>query len=234
MTCNIHNPVLIYPCGGFVRPKKPVAHKVAGFCVSSYSDRSDQCESIAGWSHLSSGINMALNQKQRRFVDEYLIDLNATQAAIRAGYSAKTAEQQGFQLLKKTSVAEAVALRIKDRERRTEITQDRVLQELAKIGFADIRKAVKWGADIPVVNPETGEALSANGVILISSDDIDDDTACAVSEISQTAQGVKIKMHDKKGALVDIGKHLGMFVDRVDATVTTRSLDPIPDDEFLG
>ena len=181
---------------------------------------------------LEIGINMALNDKQRRFVDEYLIDLNATQAAIRAGYSAKTAEQQGFQLLKKTSVSEAVTSRMKDREKRTEITQDRVLQELAKIGFADIRKAVKWGADIPVVNPETGEVLTANGVVLISSNEIDDDTAAAVSEISQTAQGIKIKMHDKKGALVDIGKHLGMFVDRVDATVTTKEL-PASIEDFV-
>ena len=175
---------------------------------------------------------MALTDKQRRFVDEYLIDLNATQTAIRAGYSAKTAEQQGFQLLKKTSVSEAVTSRMKDREKRTEITQDRVLQELAKIGFADIRKAVKWGADIPVVNPETGEVLTANGVVLISSNEIDDDTAAAVSEISQTAQGIKIKMHDKKGALVDIGKHLGMFVDRVDATVTTKEL-PASIEDFV-
>lgn len=121
---------------------------------------------------------------------------------------------------------------MKDREKRTEITQDRVLQELAKIGFADIRKAVKWGADIPVVNPETGEVLTANGVVLISSNEIDDDTACAVSEISQTAQGIKVKMHDKKGALVDIGKHLGMFVDRVDATVTTKEL-PASIEDFV-
>ncbi len=175
---------------------------------------------------------MALNNKQRRFVDEYLIDLNATQAAIRAGYSAKTAGQIGDENLKKPEIKQAVADRMKDRETRTEITQDMVLRELAKIGFADIRKAVKWGADLPVVNPDTGEVLIANGVILVSSEQLDDDTAAAVSEISQTAQGVKIKMHDKKAALVDIGKHLGMFVDRVDATVSTRQL-PASIDDFV-
>ena len=175
---------------------------------------------------------MALNNKQRRFVDEYLIDLNATQAAIRAGYSAKTAGQIGDENLKKPEIKQAVADRMKDRETRTEITQDMVLRELAKIGFADILKAVKWGADLPVVNPDTGEVLIANGVILVSSEQLDDDTAAAVSEISQTAQGVKIKMHDKKAALVDIGKHLGMFVDRVDATVSTRQL-PASIDDFV-
>lgn len=181
---------------------------------------------------LQTGINMALNDKQRRFVGEYLIDLNATQAAIRAGYSEKTAGQQAFDLLKKPEIQESISSSMKAREDRTEITQDRVLRELAKIGFADIRKAVKWGADLPVVNPDTGEVLIANGVILVSSEQLDDDTAAAVSEISQTAQGVKIKMHDKKAALVDIGKHLGMFVDRVDATVSTRQL-PASIDDFV-
>jgi len=175
---------------------------------------------------------MALNDKQRRFVDEYLIDLNATQAATRSGYSAKTANEQGARLLANVSVKEAIIERMKDREQRTEITQDKVLGELAKIGFSDIRKAVKWGADIPVINPDTGEVLMANGVVLISSEEIDNETAAAVSEISQTAQGIKIKMYDKKSALVDIGKHLGMFVERIDATMTTKSL-PASVDDFV-
>lgn len=77
-----------------------------------------------------------LTEKQKRFCDEYLIDLNATQAAIRAGYSEKTAEQMGYQLLQKTSVQEHLQKRLSDRSERTAITQDRVLNELAKVGFA--------------------------------------------------------------------------------------------------
>lgn len=161
---------------------------------------------------------MALNDKQRRFVDEYLIDLNATQAAIRAGYSEKTAGSQGFDLLKKPEIADAIHSAMQDREERTEITQDRVLQELAKIGFADIRKAVKWGDGVPVADPLTGEPVISNGVALVGSEEIDDATAAAVSEISQTAQGIKIKMHDKRAALVDIGRHLGMFTDKTEIT----------------
>lgn len=161
---------------------------------------------------------MALNDKQRRFVAEYLIDLNATQAAIRAGYSAKTAEWIGPQLLKKTHVAEAVCIEMKEREKRTDITQDRVLRELAKIGFADIRKAVKWGDGIAVVDPESGEQTISNGVALVGSEEIDDETAASISEVSQTAQGIKIKMHDKRAALVDIGRHLGMFTDKTEIT----------------
>ena len=71
-----------------------------------------------------------LTPKQQRFVDEYLIDLNATQAAIRAGYSLKTAEQQGFQLLKKTSVSEAIEQSQQERQKRTLVTQDDVIRGL--------------------------------------------------------------------------------------------------------
>lgn len=159
-----------------------------------------------------------MTPKQKRFINEYLIDLNATQAAIRAGYSPKTAEQTGYQLLQKTSVQDSLSSRMKDREKRTEITQDRVLNELAKIGFADIRKAVQWGDGFAVQDPESGEMVISNGVSLIGSEQIDNDTAAAISEISQTAQGLKIKMHDKKGALVDIGRHLGMFKDKMELT----------------
>ena len=71
-----------------------------------------------------------LTPKQQRFVDEYLIDLNAKQAAIRSGYSPKTAEQQGFQLLKKTSVSEAIEQAQKERQKRTLVTQDDVIRGL--------------------------------------------------------------------------------------------------------
>lgn len=161
---------------------------------------------------------MALTGKQSRFVAEYLIDLNATQAAIRAGYSERTAAAIGAENLKKPQIVDALSESMKARADRTEITQDRVLQELAKLGFADIRKAVKWGDGIAVEDPLTGEMAIYNGVALVGSDQMDDATAAAVSEISQTAQGIKIKMHDKRAALVDIGRHLGMFTDKTEIT----------------
>ena len=161
-----------------------------------------------------------MNPKQSRFVDEYLVDLNATQAYIRAGYVARgnASEVNAARLLRNAQVQAAITIRMKDREKRTEITQDRVLNELAKIGFADIRKAVQWGDGISVQDQESGEMVISNGVSLIGSEQIDNDTAAAISEISQTAQGLKIKMHDKKGALVDIGRHLGMFKDKMELT----------------
>lgn len=159
---------------------------------------------------------MALTPKQRRFVDEYLIDLNATQAAERAGY--RNPNKQGPRLLVNVGVQAALAERMKKREHRTEITQDKVLAELAKIGFADIRRAIEWGPEVMVVDENTGETAVSNGVALVSSEKIDSDTAAAIAEISQTAQGIKIKLHDKRAALVDIGRHLGMFKDKVEIT----------------
>lgn len=80
---------------------------------------------------------MALTLKQERFVQEYLVDLNATQAAIRAGYSAKTADRIGPELLGKTCVSEAIQKAIKKREKRTEVTQDYVIEKLKEIAEKD-------------------------------------------------------------------------------------------------
>jgi len=167
-----------------------------------------------------------LTAKQRNFVREYLIDLNATQAAIRAGYSAETAGAIGAENLKKPQIASAISAAMDLRAKRTEITADRVLTELAKIGFSDIRKAVRWESALATEedNPGGGDVavikkIVTNRVELVASDDIDDETAAAISEISQNSTGgLKIKLHDKKGALVDIGRHLGMFTDKVEHT----------------
>ena len=85
-----------------------------------------------------------LTPKQARFVDEYLKDLNATQAAIRAGYSKKTAEWIGPQLLTKNHVAEAVSGRMKARSDRTEITQDMVLRRYWEIATANPNELVQF------------------------------------------------------------------------------------------
>lgn len=163
---------------------------------------------------------MALNAKQQRFADEYLVDLNATQAAIRAGYSAKTAGQIGERLLKNVEIAAAIQNGIEARAQRTQITQDRVLSELAKLGFSDIRRAVTWRANVTGMHEEedgTQRLAVTNEVCLIDSDQIDDDTAASIAEISQSDRGgLKVKFHDKRGALVDIGRHLGMFKDKIE------------------
>jgi len=139
-----------------------------------------------------------LTAKQARFVEEYLIDLNATQAAIRAGYSEKSATLIGFENITKPYIAEAIAIASAERSKRTEITADRVLKEYAKIGFAELRNVVDW-SDV---------------VRLKQAADIDEITHGAIAEISETAQGLKIKMHDKRGALDALAKHLQLFEDK--------------------
>lgn len=148
-----------------------------------------------------------LSPKQQRFVDEYLVDLNATQAAIRAGYSAKTAAQIGERLLRKVEVQAALSERMKARETRTEITQDRVLKELSRIAFGTSRDVMTWGP---------------GGVKLRDSGELTEDEAAMVSEASEavTAAGgtLKLKTHDKVKALELLGKHLGMFKERIELT----------------
>lgn len=164
-----------------------------------------------------------LTDRQARFVEEYLVDLNGTQAAIRAGYSPRTANEQASRLLANVSVQEAVSEAQAKRSERTGITADRVLSELAKLGFSDIRRAVIWKGQrvTDEDSPDGGETLVikhivTNHVELVSSDVVDDDTAAAISEISQTKDGLKVKLHDKRAALVDIGRHLGMFKDKIE------------------
>lgn len=147
-----------------------------------------------------------LTPKQRAFVAEYLVDLCAAKAAIRAGFSARNASRIGAELLGKTHVAAEIAAAMKARSQRTEITQDRVLRELARIGFLDIRRAF---------NPDGS---------LKPLDQLDDDTTAAVAgiEVSEMrdSDGVvvghvkKIKLAEKIAALEKIGRHLGMWNDR--------------------
>ena len=157
---------------------------------------------------------MTLTAKQERFVEEYLVDLNAKQAAIRAGYSKKTAEVQGSRLLSNAKVAEVVQAGRDKRSKRAELTQDMVIAEMRRIGFSDIRKLVSWG-ERPI-SEDMDEDARVYPVELVSSENIDDDTAAAISEVSLTAQGVKVKLYDKQSALVNLGKHLGAFPTRLE------------------
>ena len=155
--------------------------------------------------------------KQARFVEEYLIDLNATQAAIRAGYSSNTAEQIGHQLLKKTSVSEAIAKAQAERSERLEITADMWLRELWLIGHSDIENYVtideggliiaKTFEEMPKDASRALEMIEENRTIKESSDGKD-------SNIINSK--IRFKMHDKLGALEKIGKHLGFLKDKVE------------------
>lgn len=149
-----------------------------------------------------------LTGKQARFVEEYLIDLNATQAAIRAGYSKKTAQIIGFENLSKPIISSAIEAAQKARSERTEITQDKVLAEYAKLAFLDPRRFYdSTGALIPVplLPADVAAALSSMKV-----------TVERGAEEGQMNDVKEIKFTDKKGALDSVARHLGMFKDRLE------------------
>lgn len=152
-----------------------------------------------------------LNKKQKLFGDEYLIDLNGTQAAIRAGYSARTASSIATDLLKRPELQAYIQLRMSQREYRTEITQDRVLQELARIGFSDLSHYLR-------VTTKQVQDFTVQEVEIFNTDDIAPDDMKAVAEIKQTKEGIALKLHDKVAALEKIGRHLGMFKDKIELT----------------
>lgn len=156
---------------------------------------------------------MSLTDKQARFVDEYMVDLNATQAAIRAGYSPKTAGDIGRQLLRKTPVALAIAERQRALSERTGVTAERVIEELAKIGFANMLDYMRSNSDgDPYLDFSQLTREQAAALAEVTVEDFKDGRG----EDARDVRRVKFKLHDKRAALVDLGKHLGLFKERVE------------------
>lgn len=152
---------------------------------------------------------MALNEKQTRFVEEYLIDLNATQAAIRAGYSPQTAEQIAYQLLQKTSVKNAIARAKAERSRRTGITQDRVLQELARVAFLNPAEVLNLNTAEVLASAEEDNIRVISGVKVkyVPHKDYDEEGEIVI----ETAIEREVKLCDKLKALDMLCKHLGLY-----------------------
>lgn len=149
------------------------------------------------------------NAQHECFCQEYIIDFNRTRAAKDSGYSAKTARVQGCQLLTKLNIQERIAELLKDRSERTKITQDMVLEELRILAFSDFRNY--------------GEIVSQYGIDrlrLNTFDKIKGNATRAIKSISEkvTKDGVHLsfKLHGKTPAIELLGKHLGMFLDKIE------------------
>lgn len=156
---------------------------------------------------------MALNPRQQRFVAEYLINPNATQAAIKAGYRPKAAGATGHENLKKPEIAAALAKAHAKQAAKMEITADRVLSELALIGFAnmqDYMRANEKGDPYLDFGKLTREQAAALSEVTV------EDFTAGRGEDAREVRRVKFKLADKRAALVDIGRHLGMFKDKSD------------------
>lgn len=158
-----------------------------------------------------------LNDRERLFVQEYLHDLNATQAAIRAGYSPKTARQIANQIMSRPKIAAAVDKAIAERSRRTGITADRVLRELGRCAFYNALDFISM-SDATVKSGTTdddGAAIASVKVKEIPTEDGDNITER------------EVKCVDKLKALELIGRHLGMFEDKVKLTVAPKIVDDV-------
>lgn len=149
---------------------------------------------------------MALDERETKFIEEYLIDPDPARAAIAAGYSPSVAKSDAFCWVsgsksnRKPHVFEEIKKRQEERAERKQLTADMVLDELRRVAFSDIAQFVKWNGD---------------NISIVPSEQLDKDATRCVSEISQTITlsggTVKFKLHDKVSALEKLAKHLGLY-----------------------
>lgn len=161
-----------------------------------------------------------LTAKQKRFIEEYLIDLNATQAAIRAGYSPHTAGAIGHENLNKPEIRARIDKALAERSKRTGINADRVVRELARIALVNPANVIDF--DVATIFDDASE----------------DDLAAIASVKVKTIPGEngdiverEVRMYDKNRALELLGKHLGMFKDRLEINGSmdvVQIIDDIP------
>lgn len=148
--------------------------------------------------------NKNLTKKQELFIQEYLVDMNATQAYKRAGYAVKNdnvAHASAQRMLRNATVKKEIERQIDLRKRKLKVTAEDVIDELIKVGFTNITD---------VVNVKEGFVIAKD------TDTLTENQQRAISEIKQTDNGVSIKMHNKLGALKLLGQHLGIFLERIE------------------
>ena len=147
-----------------------------------------------------------VTEKQKVFADEYLIDLNAARA-YKVAYPAvkkdEVAAVNGNRMLRNAKVAEYITERMQDRQKRTEITQDKVLQELAAVAFSNATDYVE---------------VRDNAVIVKDTASLSDTQIKALAGIKESRGGIEVKLNDKLKALELLGRHLGMFKDKVEVS----------------
>ena len=158
---------------------------------------------------------MSLSPKQTRFVEEFLIDLNGAGAVVRAGYSKRGARQTAYRLRQTPEVQDAIAAAMKARSKRTAADADAVIAELNLIAFSNMLNYM---------------TIQDDGTVAIDFSAVDRDQGAAILELvvdeftdgkgddARPVKRTKFKLADKKGALVDLGRHLGLFPNRHEVT----------------
>ena len=164
----------------------------------------------------------ALTNKQKVFVNEYLKDLNATRAyktAYKNIKSEETAATNGSKLLRNTKVAEEIQKRMDERAKRTEITQDKVLKEIAKLAFTDITSIVS----VKKFKTEKGEYSK---VVIKDFSELTEDQRVCISGVKETKLGIEVSFCSKERALELLGRHLGMFNDKLQISGEVKTGNP--------
>lgn len=171
---------------------------------------------------------MPLTPRQAEFCRQYLLDLNATQAAVRAGYAARSAHNQAARMMRNDEVLAEIARLQEGRSARTGVTADAVVQQLARVAFFDVRALFR-----PDGTPKAPHELG-------------DDAAAAVAAVDTTDGRCRVRLHDRLSALELLGKHLGLFRERVELSgpdgrtcpvhiyLPDNGRDPPPDDRILA
>ena len=165
---------------------------------------------------------MKLTPKQARFVQEYLTDSNATQAAVRAGYSAKRARVIGHENLTKPNIAAAIEKAMAEHAERAELTADWVIDELRKIAAANLADYVSKTSDgDPYLD---FSALTRDQTAALSEVTVED-FVDGRGQDARAVRRVKFKLYDKRAALVDLGRHLGFFARKKQQHDATAEVD---------
>ncbi len=149
-------------------------------------------------------MSLKLTPKQKLFCKYYLISLNATDAAIKAGYSKKTANRIGTENLSKPVIREYLESQMKKREEKLDITADKVINEIAKLAFANTTDILE---------------ITDHGVVIKDLTKLDTSCISSAEEVFDKEGirlGVKIKLHDKTKNLELLGRHLGLFKDKIE------------------
>ena len=145
----------------------------------------------------------SLTDKQRRFCNEYIIDFNGTQAAIRAGYSKNGAQVTAFNLLTKTNIKNFIDERKKEISKSNKISVEKIVNELGHIAFSNITDYIE---------------VKEGSITLTDWTNLTKEQTAAIESIHQTKEGYRVKLYNKPHALEMLGKHLGMFRDEIDLT----------------
>jgi len=158
---------------------------------------------------------MSLTPLQARFVEEFLIDLNGAGAVVRAGYSKRGAKQKAYKLRQTPEIQDAIAAAIQARSKRTAADADAVIAELNLIAFSNMLDYM---------------TIRDDGTVAIDFSAVDRDQGAAILELvveeytdgkgdnARPVKRTKFRLADKKGALVDLGRHLGLFPNRHEVT----------------